>query len=102
MRFWPSDMWSLAVCRRLFAREGGAILRGESDVRRAWAHHVAGCVPIFLLLWTMGIQVWVCIIGVCWLALSLIALRSFAEHRWHETEDGCCIIVEKSPLCGCF
>ena len=85
-----------------FAREGGAILRGESDVRRAWAHHVAGCVPIFLLLWAMGIPVWVYIICVCWPALSLIALRSFAEHRWHETEDGRCIIVEKSTLSWLF
>ena len=94
MRFLAVLYWSLAV-RCGFLRAGGAILKGESDVRRAWAHHVARCVRFSCCSGR-----WVFRYGsislVCWPALSLIALRSFAEHRWR-TEDGRCIIVEKSP-----
>ena len=50
----------------------------------------------------MDFPVWVYIIGVSRPALSLIALRFFAEHRWHETEDGRCIIVEKGLLSWLF
>ena len=46
-----------------------------------------------VFLWTNAAGV-----DVRWPALALIFLRSFAEHRWHESEEGRCIIIEKSPL----
>ena len=36
------------------------------------------------------------------LLAGLVPDRAGAEHRWHETEEGRCIIVEKSPLSWLF
>ena len=51
-----------------------------------------------VLVWAMGIPLWLYMLAVCWPALWLISLRTFAEHRWHEAPDGRTIIVESSPL----
>ena len=81
-----------------FANEARLILQGHDGVRRAWLHHLAGGMILAVLLAAMGIPWWTYLLFVCWPALALIFLRSFAEHRWHESEEGRCIIIEKSPL----
>jgi fatty acid desaturase len=75
------------------------IRNGDRMVIEAWAVHLPAAL---LVLW------WVCV--VCQLPLwqyvllfvypgtSLTLLRSFCEHRAHETADGRTIIVEAGPL----
>ncbi|MEO3385608.1 fatty acid desaturase [Mesorhizobium sp. CAU 1741] len=75
---------------------------GDSAVRRAWVHHLAGLVlllPIVTLAFDMTVLVYVIPV---YLGQSLIAIRTFAEHQWSERPDGRTIIVERSPLAFLF
>jgi len=56
----------------------------------------------FILSLSYGYSVLALFAWVCWPALSLMSLRSFAEHRWNETPEGRTIIVEHSPLSWLF
>lgn len=71
-------------------------------VRLAWALHIPAVALVMAALSAMGIPVWLYVVGVCWPALSLISLRTFAEHRWHEFPEGRTIIVERSPVAWLF
>ncbi len=76
--------------------------QGAPGVRLGWALHLAGLAPVLAALWAFGIPLWVYLLAVVWPSLSLIAIRTFAEHRWHETPDGRTIVVERSPLAWLF
>ncbi|MBN8293648.1 fatty acid desaturase [Rhodobacter sp. NTK016B] len=80
----------------------GAEMRHLRDdawgVRRAWALHLPAMLAVLVLVYAMGIPLWLYALAVCWPGLSLIALRTFAEHQWHEAPEGRTIIVERSPL----
>jgi fatty acid desaturase len=80
------------------ATEARLLLRGARGARLAWALHLPGAAAVLALVWAMGIPLWLYVLGVVWPALSLIAIRTYAEHRWHEDPDGRTIIVERSPL----
>jgi len=67
-------------------------------VRRAWALHLPAMGLVLGAVWAMGIPLWLYGLAVVWPGLALIAMRTFAEHRWHETPEGRTIIVEQSPL----
>jgi fatty acid desaturase len=79
-------------------QEWAHLRRGTRGVRRAWALHLPGLVVVLAAVWAMGIPFWLYGVAVAWPALSLIAIRTYAEHRWHESPDGRTIIVERSPL----
>lgn len=75
------------------------LLRADArSVRLAWLLHLPAVVLVLALVWAMGIPLWLYLLAVVWPGLSLIAIRTFAEHRWHEAPDGRTIIVESSPL----
>jgi fatty acid desaturase len=84
------------------ASEARAFLRGTRGVRRAWALHLLSLLPVLGALALFGIPIWLYALAVVWPALALISIRTFAEHRWHETPDGRTIIVERSPLAWLF
>ena len=74
------------------------IAAGDRGVGRAWLHHFAGL--LIVLGWTMGvcdIPLWVYIV-TAYLGISLLNLRTFAEHQAHETAGGRTAIVEASPF----
>jgi fatty acid desaturase len=71
-------------------------------VRLAWALHGLSLLPVLVALALFGIPIWLYGLAVVWPALALISIRTFAEHRWHETPDGRTIIVERSPLAWLF
>lgn len=75
---------------------------GDKAVRQAWLLHIPAAAVVLALVWAMGLPIWLYVLGVCWPALSLISLRTFAEHRWHETPEGRTIIVEHSPMAWLF
>ncbi len=65
----------------------------------AWVLHALSLIPVVgaIVLW-FEIPLWLYLLTVSWGGMALIAIRTFAEHRWHENPDGRTIIVEKSPL----
>jgi fatty acid desaturase len=73
---------------------------GERDIRRAWLYHAPGLAIV--LLWTMGvcgIPFWL-YVTCAYLGLSILNLRTFAEHQANETLGGRSVIVEASPVFG--
>ena len=84
------------------ASEARLLRAGTRGVRRAWALHLAGLVPVLAVITALGIPLWLYLLAVAWPALSLIAIRTYAEHQWHETPEGRTIIVENSPLSWLF
>lgn len=80
------------------AQESRCLMRNAPGVRRAWMLNLLGGLPVIALLLAFGVPIWLYFIAVVWGALALISIRTFAEHRWHETPDGRTIIVERSPL----
>ena len=84
------------------AQEARLIAANARGVRRAWALHLVSLLPVLALVWAFGIPLWLYVLAVVWPSLSLIAIRTFAEHRWHDAPEGRTIIVERSPLAWLF
>jgi fatty acid desaturase len=71
---------------------------GDREIWRAWLHHTPGLAIV--LFWTVGIcdiPFWLYVV-CAYLGLSLLNLRTFAEHQAHESPAGRTVIVEASPL----
>jgi len=79
--------------------EIGRLARRESGVTRAWTLHLAGLALVGLWLVTVAqVAVWQYLVA-CWLALSLLRIRTFAEHRAHERHGARSVIIEdRGPL----
>ncbi len=84
------------------AQEARLIVAHARGVRRAWALHLVGLLPVLGLVWAFGIPLWLYVLAVVWPSLSLISIRTYAEHRWHDAPEGRTIIVERSPLAWLF
>ena len=80
------------------AGEARGIIADAPGARRAWALNLLGVSPVVAALIWWGIPLWLYLLTVVWGSLALISIRTFAEHRWHETPNGRTIIVERSPL----
>lgn len=80
------------------AGEARMIVANVPGIRRAWGLNLLGILPVIAALVMWGIPVWLYLLTVVWGALSLISIRTYAEHQWHERPDGRTIIVERSPL----
>ncbi len=84
------------------ASEARLVVQGNERARLAWGLHLIALVPLLSALWLAGIPIWLYVVAVAWPSLSIISIRTFAEHRWHETPEGRTIIVERSPLSFLF
>ncbi len=82
------------------ARDLQLIQGGDRQVMRAWLVHAAGWVLV------LGFVVGLCGVPIglyaatAYLGLSLLNVRTFAEHQAHETAGGRTVIVEASPFFG--
>lgn len=72
---------------------------GDRAVLRAWAHHLAGLVPvIFFVTVICAMPFWLYVFGIAYPAMSLLMLRTYAEHRAHENAEARSIVVEFCPV----
>jgi fatty acid desaturase len=86
---------------RHFASEARLVLRGDRAARRIWARHVLHCLPVALwLVLVARIDLWLYAIAVVYPALSVLSIRSFAEHRAAAEVAGRTATVEGSWLLG--
>jgi fatty acid desaturase len=93
-----------AIGTLLFWRaEVRLLARGEPRVVRAWALHLAGIAPVILWLATVAqVTAWQ-YLAACWLGLSLLRIRTFAEHRAHERHGARSVVIEdRGPLALLF
>lgn len=74
-------------------------MAGDRAVRDAWLRHLAGMALVLAMVhYVFGIPVALYAATSAYFGLSLITIRTFAEHQWAEQADGRTIIVERSPL----
>lgn len=72
---------------------------GDKIVLRAWLHHLAGLVPIlFFIVLVGGMPVWLYALAIAYPGMSLLMLRTYAEHRAHENAEARSVIVEFCPI----
>jgi fatty acid desaturase len=76
-----------------------ALRAGDRTIADAWAHHLLGMVPVLLWLGLVGtMPLWQYGLG-CWLALSILRIRTFLEHQAHERAAARSVIIEdRGPL----
>jgi fatty acid desaturase len=80
-----------------------AIAAGNGAVLRAWLVHIPAVALVLLWLLTFAtIPLWAYILAA-YLGLSILKIRTFLEHRAHETEHGRSVIIEeRGPLALLF
>jgi fatty acid desaturase len=79
------------------------VLAGERRVQFAWLMHLMGAVPVYLIVTRLfHMPFWLYVLIPAYFGLSLITIRTYAEHRWSETPEGRTIIVERSPFALLF
>ncbi|MEJ8572508.1 fatty acid desaturase [Microbaculum marinum] len=82
----------------LLRHDLAAVASGDREVARAWALHVAGCVPVVGWILFSGMSLWAYLLLASWPGLSLLMLRTFAEHRAHPEVASRTAIIEANPL----
>ncbi len=90
--------WSVS---RYLVAEGRAILDGNPVTRRIWAWHVVSAGAV--LVWVVevcGIDPLFYLFGIVYPSMSILLLRSFAEHRANDGVFERTAIVENAPILG--
>jgi fatty acid desaturase len=87
----------------LWAADIRAMRSGDRTVARVYFLHGLGVVPVVLWLAAVGtMPAWAYLLG-CWLALSILRIRTFLEHQAHERAGGRSVIIEdRGPLALLF
>ena len=82
--------------------EWGGIRRDLPGLRRDWALHMAGLVPVVAWLWMAAMPWWGYLLAA-WLGHALLKIRTFLEHRAHEMARARTVVVEdRGPLALLF
>lgn len=84
------------------AGEARLVLAGVPEVRRDWALHMLGLVPVVAWLWVAAMPWWGYLLAV-WIGHGLLKIRTFLEHRAHELARARTVVVEdRGPLALLF
>lgn len=83
---------------RLVAGDLQRIRQGEISVLRHWLLHIPALVPVVAWLSLSGVPVWAYAVFAAWPGMSILMLRTFAEHRWHPDVAGRSVTVEKGGI----
>ncbi|MGV8987915.1 MAG: fatty acid desaturase [Cypionkella sp.] len=80
------------------AREFTLLRQGDRDVMQAWALNMAGLVPVLIWLHMAGMPI-LAYLGAVYVGFGLSKIRTYLEHRAHETCRARTAIVEdRGPL----
>lgn len=87
----------------LWHKDAAAILRGDRSVARGYLLHVLGVVPVLQWLAFVATMPFAAYLLGCWLALSILRIRTFLEHRAHARHGARSVIIEdRGPLALLF
>lgn len=82
--------------------EAKLFLRNQPGVRRDWALHLAGLVPVVAWLWMAAMPWWAYLLAA-WIGHGLLKIRTYLEHRAHEAARARTVIIEdRGPLALLF
>lgn len=77
-------------------------MRNAPGVRRDWALHALGLVPVVAWLWVAAMPWWGYLLAA-WIGHGLLKVRTFLEHRAHEAARARTVVVEdRGPLALLF
>lgn len=80
------------------ANEFRLLRQDAPGVRRHWAVHVLGLVPVVAWLWVAAMPWWAYLLSA-WIGHGLLKIRTFLEHRAHEAARARTVIIEdRGPL----
>lgn len=89
------------IVPRFWASELRAILKNEHGARRIWAEHLMWCVPVVLwLTYVCQMPLWIYVLTMVVPGMSILLIRSFAEHRALPDAPERTAIVENSWILG--
>jgi fatty acid desaturase len=87
-------MWLRAEARLLSQNAPG--------VRRDWALHMLGLIPVVAWVWSASMPFWAYLLAA-WLGHGILKIRTFLEHRAHENCFARTVIIEdRGPLALLF
>lgn len=89
------------IVARSIVEDGRRLLAGDRDVALAYLLHGAGAALV--LGWVVGvcgIDAWLYLLGVAYPALSLLTIRTYAEHQAAAEVGPRTAIIEASPFFG--
>lgn len=92
---------AMAATRFLLAEARlGFSLRGPAARawRKAWLLHGLGLIPVMAVIHFVFAVPLLTYLGAVYIAMALLGLRGFCEHRWAEAVDARTVIVERSRL----
>ena len=77
------------------------VIANEPGIRMAWALHIPGVIVVLVVVLTLfNMSLLVYFFGVVYPSLSIIAMRSYAEHQAAENVGARTAIVETNPVVG--
>lgn len=82
--------------------EAKLLRAGAAGVRRDWALHLAGLVPVVAWLWVAAMPWWAYLLAA-WIGHGLLKIRTYLEHRAHEAARARTVVIEdRGPLAILF
>lgn len=95
-----------AICRRKLCQSElgrGEPGWGERRLAQAYGLHLLGLVPVFLWLGIFSTSPLWCYVAASYLAMSLLKIRTYLEHRAHQRSGARSVIIEdRGPLALLF
>ncbi len=86
---------------RLVVAESKRVMQGDREVIAAWALHGAGVLVVWWWVSVVcGMPFWQYVLFVAYWGNSLTLMRSYAEHRAHESLGCRTVVVETHPAIG--
>lgn len=79
------------------AADWRAIKGGDRQVLKGWLVHVPSLVLVPLVVWMSPMPLWT-YLACCYLAMSVLKIRTFLEHQAHEVARGRTVIIEDRGL----
>jgi fatty acid desaturase len=87
----------------LWLEDGRRLCAGDRSIARDYALHALGVLPVALWLGLAGTVPALAYLLACWLALSILRVRTFLEHQAHEKAGARSVIIEdRGPLALLF
>ncbi|WP_416896821.1 MAG: fatty acid desaturase [Minwuia sp.] len=72
--------------------------RGDRSVIADWLWHLPALLPVLAWLWICGVPLWAYALLAAWPGMSILMLRTFAEHRWDADRRARTAIVERGGV----
>ena len=78
------------------------LCRFHDEVRRGWLAHIPAALTVLIFVWVSPMPIWSYLIA-CYLGLSILKIRTFLEHRAHDSHCGRTVVIDdQGPLALLF